>query len=789
MLHKSAFISGTTNYAFVNIPGGQASAFTLQPCTVIGPTSPGTNVAYFAETLFGDSTHVRIWALNNPLGSRTLTNTMVSVPDNGGPPPFTGAPQPGTPITIDTLDGRTQGNAFWQNGAIWFCHTAGGNSGKSLAYYYKVNLNNYPAGTPALAEEGSIDGGSGEWTYQPSIGANANGDVGIVYSQSSATRNPTIFAATRSAAAVSFDTPVLIKASPGYYFGGRWGDFASVTGDPVDNSLWVTHEWAKTTQPGAWSTWWARLSSFGGPIPDGILEVNITPADGATLLESTTEKIFVQVTDALSVTNATVVATVNNTNLNFRNDGVAPDASANDNIYTANLTVPDSTNDLTLSFLITAPGKTNSTNVVTYVVLPPPVNDYFANAIKVPVTGAFYLSNNKFATMETNEPLHAGVATVTNSLWWNWTPTGNTNVFVDTTGSAIDTVLAVYTGLAVNSLTQVVATNDVGGKKQAYLNFNATAGTAYRIAVASASSNSVGSLRFRVTPGGLPDTNPPTVAVSSPLNGQWVSNFLVTVTGTANDPQPNGSGVIRVLVSANGTLAITAAGTTNWSSTFGLRPGLNLIRVTAQDAAGNVSAPVVLQVTYVVPDPINDLFANSIPLPGSSGSSSIITTNATKEFGEPNHAGNTGGKSVWWSYQPPADGVLSLSTSNSTFDTVLALYTGASVGSLTSVAANDDAYQGAPGGFSQITQTVRSNLTYHIAVDGYGGASGTALLTYAFTPVTIYHVTVNSTAGGFVTPASADVQSNGTLIVTATPNHYFQFDSWDGAVISIYQPA
>ena len=62
-------------------------------------------------------------------------------------------------------------------------------------------------------------------------------------------------------------------------------------------------------------------------------------------------------TDALSVTNATVVATVNNTNLNFRNDGVAPDASANDNIYTANLTVPASTNDLTLSFLITAPGK------------------------------------------------------------------------------------------------------------------------------------------------------------------------------------------------------------------------------------------------------------------------------------------------------------------------------------------------------------------------------------------------------------------------------------------------
>jgi len=66
---------------------------------------------------------------------------------------------------------------------------------------------------------------------------------------------------------------------------------------------------------------------------------------------------------------------------------------------------------------------------------------------------------------------------------------------------------------------------------------------------------------------------------------------------------------------------------------------------------------------------------------------SAITTNATKEFGEPNHAGNSGGKSVWWSFQPPADGALALSTTNSTFDTLLALYTGANVRELTEGAA------------------------------------------------------------------------------------------------------
>ena len=259
VLDKAAINSGTPTAHFVYNNG-----FTLQPCTVQGANSPG-NVAYFGETLFFDSTHIRVWALSDPLGARTLTSTLVTVPDNGGPPPFTGAPQPGTPITVDTLDGRTEGNAFWYNGSIWFCHTAGGSTGKSLVYYYNINLNGYPNGVPSLGEEGFIDGGAGEWTYQPNIGANALGDVAIVFSQSSASRNPSIFAASRKAGVPAFDTPVLIKTSPSYYYGGRWGDFGSTTADPVNNSFWVTHEWSRSTQLGDWGTWWANISPILAP--------------------------------------------------------------------------------------------------------------------------------------------------------------------------------------------------------------------------------------------------------------------------------------------------------------------------------------------------------------------------------------------------------------------------------------------------------------------------------------------------------------------------------------------
>jgi hypothetical protein len=116
------------------------------------------------------------------------------------------------------------------------------------------------------------------------------------------------------------------------------------------------------------------------------------------------------------------------------------------------------------------------------------------------------------------------------------------------------------------------------------------------------------------------------------------------------------------------------------------------------------------------------------------------------------------------------------------------MYQGTAVNNLTTIASNDDAYDGVPGGFSEIIQAVKSNLTYHIAVDGFDGQSGIADLNYSFTNATLYHVSVTNTSGGLVAPASADVQSNGTLIVTATPNSNFLFDNWDGDVFSLNNP-
>ena len=105
--------------------------------------------------------------------------------------------------------------------------------------------------------------------------------------------------------------------------------------------------------------------------------------------------------------------------------------------------------------------------------------------------------------------------------------------------------------------------------------------------------------------------------------------------------------------------------------------------------------------------------------------------NATKEAGEPNHGGNAGGKSVWYSWTAPSSGVVSIDTHGSSFDTLLGLYTGTSVAALTTVASNDDNPAGGTT-TSKVRFTTTAGTTYQIAVDGYGGISGSITLNLSF---------------------------------------------------------
>ena len=111
------------------------------------------------------------------------------------------------------------------------------------------------------------------------------------------------------------------------------------------------------------------------------------------------------------------------------------------------------------------------------------------------------------------------------------------------------------------------------------------------------------------------------------------------------------------------------------------------------------------------------------------------TVGATREPAEPLHAGVTSSGSLWWSFDAPSAGALSLTTLGSGIDTVLAVYTGSTVGSLTPVAANDDA----TGTSSAVSFTATEGTRYRIAVAGKGAAAGAIALSATWLPYGGYH--------------------------------------------------
>jgi hypothetical protein len=123
--------------------------------------------------------------------------------------------------------------------------------------------------------------------------------------------------------------------------------------------------------------------------------------------------------------------------------------------------------------------------------------------------------------------------------------------------------------------------------------------------------------------------------------------------------------------------------------------------------------------------PGNDKFTGAMPLAGGPGTYVASNRLATPESGEPSTAGQAASRSIWFTVKPTSNGTLTVDTDRSKIDTVLGVYTGASVGALSLVGQNDNV--GAKT-FSRVSVPVSSGTTYRIKVDGKGGAQGLVML-------------------------------------------------------------
>ncbi|MDB6149846.1 MAG: peptidase and in kexin sedolisin [Chthoniobacter sp.] len=366
-------------------------------------------------------------------------------------------------------------------------------------------------------------------------------------------------------------------------------------------------------------------------------------------------------------------------------------------------------------------------------------NDNFAQRATLAGSSFSTAGSTAASTKEPGEPNHAAI-TGGKSVWYQWlAPTSGATV-IDTFGSQFDTLLAIYTGTALASLTPIASNDDAvgSGGVNSQVTFQATAGVTYLVAIdgyRGASGNFV--LNGSAPSSSLPvvtieSTVPATAEGAAQTGSMRISRTEATASALQINLTVSGSATNGTDYSAVPTIVNIPAGSTT----------VNIPITAVDDSFIEASESVVIAVgpspSYVTGLPAsatvtiadndvssdNDNFANAVPLNGTGFVVSGSNTTATKEAGEPNHAGNAGGKSVWWRWTAPESDSYTMNTSGSDFDTLLAVYVGESVGALRIVASNDDS-----GGLtSQLTFSAVAGESYLIAVDGYGGGSGGIVL-------------------------------------------------------------
>jgi hypothetical protein len=126
--------------------------------------------------------------------------------------------------------------------------------------------------------------------------------------------------------------------------------------------------------------------------------------------------------------------------------------------------------------------------------------------------------------------------------------------------------------------------------------------------------------------------------------------------------------------------------------------------------------------------PVNDNFANAQAVFGCSGTVTGTNVAATKEAGEPNNPDSAQStKSVWYTWQAPSTGSVTITTAGSDFDTTLAIYTGSSLGALGTAIAHNDDIPDVAGQDHQTSSIVTFSATagtiYRIKVDGFNNSN------------------------------------------------------------------
>jgi hypothetical protein len=392
----------------------------------------------------------------------------------------------------------------------------------------------------------------------------------------------------------------------------------------------------------------------------------------------------------------------------------------------------------TYRFRVTGSYSRSGAGEFTLQLAAPPTNDALATATVLSPTLPVSFSGTTFAaSRETNEP-----ASAPQTIWFSWTPASTLQVTVQAHArslngrKSLDCSVGAWAGASVATLTMASGTNGVSAR------FTATAGVPYRIRIAT---SQVGEITGFLAPTPANDnyTSP------SPLTGSPRRFATGTLTGATTD-HLRSSAIQPVWYSftpATATpLVIHAASLRRFPLLISLYQSLSPTTRLARSTGGDLTFTPTAGVTYLLsidshrrrtrvglggeftlsvqPVPANDDFANATALPAAgSGSATGWTEGATQEDDEPTKpAGARGfayGSSIWYRLTPSTAQLVTLDTEGSGFDTLVRVFTGSSLTTLTLLRECDNA--------TPTTLTSRLSFAYgRAALEGTTSADASA---------------------------------------------------------------
>jgi hypothetical protein len=400
-----------------------------------------------------------------------------------------------------------------------------------------------------------------------------------------------------------------------------------------------------------------------------------------------------------------------------------------------------------------------------------PCNDTCATAANLPLGVAGLAGDN---TLASNEIGAASCAPTSGDLWYSVTTTALGNLTVDTVGSALDTVLEVYSSCGG---TLLGCNDDIGGGVvQSSVAANALPAGTYLVRVAGYSGSSgTFTVRANFTLAGDVCTDAVSVAVPSTTNGTTIgatadaglpavagpgnqegsSNFSVTAPGVwyrvnvpttqtvyADTLATTGTfdSKLHVYTGTCGALVGVTCNDDVVGSAGGFRSKVAWVANAGQDywvlvnAFGTGTGNYILTVTGNA-TPANDECANAQALASTTGSVSGTNVGATGETYSltsvqlASCATTYTYWDTWYSFTPPAGCNASYTFSTcGTYDTIVSVYSACPSGAVSNQvtgACNDNGAAGCTPG-SSVTVALTGGTTYLVRV-ATAGAQSTAV--------------------------------------------------------------